>query len=1168
MSSNDKFEIIDNLKQDDLQNNSDQTNLEDKKRSNNKKNWITKLKHSKNTKKLDIKGDFNLEAQGTIEFAKLHKNANRPLKKIQEFDEHVEFCPCCSLPRKQKGYLEEFHFNDDTDNFTLCGTGIPLYFSFFRFCLLILIFSSITISLPTVLLTNYYTSQLIDTCMKLYNDNDVSVDYISLDCINFIGIEGESKFFINGSDWALRFNGINLRQYRFLHFHLTQSNQQELKSTLVDYSFIYFLTLISLFILNMIYILFIYNINKRNDMLVTTPGDYTVIISNLYYAFEIFFNKINKINRITAEIKKNNIINKNDNNIGILKEQNINNFYSKKNKVKIKEIENLGLEAFPQDQEINILEGFNTFIKNRICVSFDGEKFNVSHINICYKIDELKKTEDQIQEKKSKILKIKNDPKQQLKNELLNLKDNERMYFAYLISIYGINVLPLGKCKSIKLSKIEEEQLKLENKLNTLLEQSKNLTKENFAGVIFVTFNTKKDKEKFLSPYPNNLIMFLLISVFNLRYYFCGCLIHKSKRRRFFLKRNMTVEGAPEPDEVQFENLQFSSYERFCRTLSVYFISIIIIGISFIIISRLNVVQKNLKSDINSILIKYGVSLIITIVTSIINVVFQMFLEILTKMEKHINMTNYYLSFSIKLTLFTFITSSIIPLASNYIYNNGDCDLLVTNMLVMFLSNSFVTPIMWTLNFKYFLKKIIQFIFERKKNHYCTQRELNNLYELPDMKISYKYSYLAKTLLMSFLYIPIFPLGIFISLLGFILGYFLEKYNFVKMYKRPEMLNSNLCEFYSNYFVLNFFMLGLGNYLFTSDNNDNDFWSLFIINLFGILMIIPYNQILICDFIGINESQLKNTKTYDEEYFNFYNDYERSNPMTKKEGMKRFIYKLKEKKYINNIDEAILININNINLMEVYYKSKKNFNNSLIQRSFALKNGKRPYENILRQFARGNTFKNLIQNAINKEKGIEIENEKEKEKEESKNAKDSITIEENIKSSINDTDGIKPVHNLIIKNLITSYTNNMNPNENNSSRNLNDDTINNIINSSKEYKNKNNKNLKNNKVREGSKNSLLFDDNKNEINLNNNIILEFEEKKNNENSYEKNDDIKNKEKKENKIINENKNPFHFFGLSKMSGYFFNNNSKKDIIKEHPQLGKDFEEEKKIEKKDI
>ena len=925
----------------------------------------------------------------------------------------------------------------------------------------------------------------------------------------------------------------------------------ELKSTLADYSFLFFLTLISLFILNMLYILFIYNINKRNDMLVTTPGDYTAIVFNLYYAFEIFFKKLNKINRIIAnnlKDKKNNI---NENKEGLTKEQN--DYYSNKNKIKIIEMEDLGLKEFPQDKEINIFEGFNTFIKNRICVSSNGEKFNVSHINICYKIDELKKTEDQIQEKKSKILKIKNDPRQKLKNELLNLKDNERRYFSYLISIYGINLLPLGKCKSIKLSKIEEEQLKLEKKLNDLLEQSKNLTKENFSGVIFVTFNTKKDKESFLSPYPNNLIMFILISFFNLRYYFCGCFIHKSKRKRFFLKGNMTAETAPEPEEVQFENLQYSSYERFCRTLTVYFISVIIIGISFIIISRLNVIQKELKYS-SSLLVRYIVSLSITIVTSIINVVFQIFLEILTKMEKHINMTNYYLSFSIKLTLFTFITSSIIPLASNYFYNNGDIDLLVTNMFIMFLSNSFVTPIMWTLNFKYFLKKIIQFILERKKNHYCTQKELNNLYELPDMKISYKYSYLAKTLLMSFLYIPIFPLGIFISLLGFILGYFLEKYNFVKMYKRPEMLNSNLCEFYSNYFVLNFFMLGLGNYLFTSDNNDDDFWSLFIINLFGILLIIPFNQILICDFIGIKESELKNTKTYDEEYFNFYNDYERSNPMTKKEGMKRFIYKLKEKKYINNIDEAILNSINNINLMEVYYKSKKNFNNSLIQRSLALKTGNSPYDDILRQFVRGNTFKNLIHKVINKEK------------EESKDVEDSITIEENVKTSKNDTDGIKPVHNLCIKNLITSYTNNnINLNENNSNRNLYDDTINNIINSSKEIKNKNNKNLKNNKIREGSKNSLLFDDNKNEINLNNNIILEFEGKINDENSYNKNDDLKNKP---NNQISENKNLFHFFGPSKMSGHFFNNNSKKDEIKENHYIINDIEEKKKIEKKDI
>ena len=45
------------------------------------------------------------------------------------------------------------------------------------------------------------------------------------------------------------------------------------------------------------------------------------------------------------------------------------------------------------------------------------------------------------------------------------------------------------------------------------------------------------------------------------------------------------------------------------------------------------------------------------------------------------------------------------------------------------------------------------------------------------MEIASKYSYITKTLLMSFLYMPIFPLGVLISLIGFIFGYFIEKFN-------------------------------------------------------------------------------------------------------------------------------------------------------------------------------------------------------------------------------------------------------------------------------------------------------------------------------------------------------------------------------------------------------
>ena len=82
------------------------------------------------------------------------------------------------------------------------------------------------------------------------------------------------------------------------------------------------------------------------------------------------------------------------------------------------------------------------------------------------------------------------------------------------------------------------------------------------------------------------------------------------------------------------------------------------------------------------------------------------------------------------------------------------------------------------------------------------------------MKISYKYSYIAKTLLLSLFYIPIFPFGIIISLVGFLFSYYLELFNFTHLYKRPEMINEKICLFYFEYFVINLFIFSLGTLLF------------------------------------------------------------------------------------------------------------------------------------------------------------------------------------------------------------------------------------------------------------------------------------------------------------------------------------------------------------------
>ena len=177
---------------------------------------------------------------------------------------------------------------------------------------------------------------------------------------------------------------------------------------------------------------------------------------------------------------------------------------------------------------------------------------------------------------------------------------------------------------------------------------------------------------------------------------------------------------------------------------------------------------------------------------------------------------------------------------------------------------------------------------------------------------------------MTFLYIPIFPLGVPISLFGFIFGYFLEKYNFTHIYKRPEMINESICIFYISSFNIYLFCFSIGIWMFMNDTFHSKVWPLIDIIFFGVLCIIPYKQILSYKFLKFRESDI-NTKTYEEVYFHFYNDYERINPMTKKNGLKNYLFKLKSKGKITKETYDIAIdNIEHLNLMQMYYKNIKN----------------------------------------------------------------------------------------------------------------------------------------------------------------------------------------------------------------------------------------------------
>ena len=240
-----------------------------------------------------------------------------------------------------------------------------------------------------------------------------------------------------------------------------------------------------------------------------------------------------------------------------------------------------------------------------------------------------------------------------------------------------------------------------------------------------------KEKDNFLESQNKNLIMKIINSISNLKYYLCFCCINQEKRNEFLLRHNISIEVAPEPEDVIYENLEFSWVQRLFRTLLVYIISFILIAMCFFFILYLNSVQikKSQNDKTNNIIYRYGVSASISLIIAVINAIFENILIILTKLEKQISMTNYFLSYSIKLTILTFFSSVIIPyLSSNYYKAQLNHDILITNCLTMFISNSFLIPITWTINFEFFLKKLRRCIIKRK-NKRLPQDELNTLFE-------------------------------------------------------------------------------------------------------------------------------------------------------------------------------------------------------------------------------------------------------------------------------------------------------------------------------------------------------------------------------------------------------------------------------------------------------
>ena len=823
---------------------------------------------------------------------------------------------------------------NNPDEFFNSGEGVILYFSFFKFCIFVTFIATIGIGFFDSYISYNYYSELRKICdnehYKKYfnNTNHLNYPFNNQYFRLYYSIKDKcqvysSKYLIDHkllNSFFFKISLINYRNYRIIAEYFFENYKFE--STIINLNCVNFLCLINIFIAYLVYIFFIYNKSNAANFLVYTVGDYSILLTNLNDIYKKFEKNLEYIQNKEIEYSNGN----------------------KKLEKKIYE-DKLGFEP---EENMQKLELFKIFLQKKIFVKRRRKKkdpiqpYDINRIDLCFKLDEIIYLQKEIEELDEKIERIEFDQSMIEKNNKKGIKGDERIYYTCCLC-----------CENEEsLEQIKKKREEKEKKMNELIESSKENTSEYFCGAAFVTFNTIKDQEDYLSHIQKNCcrrLMDAFITLFKIFFYcfcpfLCGCLCccccfccycsccSCDKESMNFYERKIRFERAPEPEDIIFENLEISFKTKLKNIICVSIVSLILCGIGLffnelIYLIQLRREESKGQNDKNNIIDIFSV--IVTIVTTIIDLILEIVLEKIIKWEKSYTLTNFYATYSINLTFFWFLNSGLLPVVCDFILpSKEEHEVLTSNMLTKFLFNSFVTPIMWTLNFKFVKKKFEQCIIEQKEKISYNQKELNELYELQSMNVAVKYSYLIKTLLMSFIFAPIFPLGFGITLIGFIFGYWLEKFNFSKMYKKPEKLDKQIAEYYVSYFIIIFVAYGLGSCYFlldfqNSDNIERDKWLMVNICLFTYFFFIPFNLCFHIDFFKIKESKIHG-KTYDEMYLDFVTDYERANPMTRIEGEMRCLDKLEEDGRINKIEkEKRKKKIKEENQMKSYLKKQR-----------------------------------------------------------------------------------------------------------------------------------------------------------------------------------------------------------------------------------------------------
>ena len=394
---------------------------------------IKKKRTSRNKAMKELKILDNIEEKeekktkfslGEIEIANIHKEVTRPLKQIKDLTKEEikdNSCPCCGLPTKIKGKLEDYKMCNSPDEFSNCGDGVVLYFSFFKFCMIVTFIAALGIGCFGSYISYNYYYELHEFCdnLPIINETDSDVYYKCEIYSKTLRLRPKAKhnetILLNSIFFKLSL--VHFRNYEnIIESFNNETKNDKPKSQNINLNLVNFLCLINIFIAYLVYVFFIYNKFNALNYSVYTLGDYSIIMVNLDDIYKKFEENLEYIQNKEDEFSNSN----------------------QKLDFKLYE-EKLGFEP---DKNLPQLNLFKKFLEKKLF-----KNYNIKRIDLCYNLNEIISLQKTLEELDEKIERIEFDQSMIKKNNKNGNKGDKRIYYSCLYSEESLEEIKKEKKK-------------------------------------------------------------------------------------------------------------------------------------------------------------------------------------------------------------------------------------------------------------------------------------------------------------------------------------------------------------------------------------------------------------------------------------------------------------------------------------------------------------------------------------------------------------------------------------------------------------------------------------------------------------------------------------------------------------------------------------------------